>query len=166
MPSVSRIFSRNQYAPVIFWETSTLSRGRRLARADLKNEPDEPAGQSPFGAAEYATHHRKPKTFTVRNEAARAEIRGSRIGQQAPIGRTTETAAPGAKNQRLAFLPRHAYGRGVKTTLVCLVTTAVIAILGACASGKRKSSVHMYEGDSSPNIRMYEEKPGYPLNKF
>lgn len=37
-------------------------------------------------------------------------------------------------------------------------------MLGGCASGKKKSSVHLYEGDTSPNIKMFEEKPGYPLN--
>jgi hypothetical protein len=51
-------------------------------------------------------------------------------------------------------------------TLVCLLASVVTAILGACASGKKKSSVRLYEGDSSPNIRMYEEKPGYPLNRL
>jgi len=34
----------------------------------------------------------------------------------------------------------------------------------SCATGKSKSKARLYEGDTSPNIRMYEEKPGYPLN--
>jgi hypothetical protein len=54
----------------------------------------------------------------------------------------------------------------VKSILPCIVVALVCSLLAGCAgkSGKKKSSVRLYEGDSSPNIRMYEEKPGYPLN--
>ena len=34
MPSASRIFSRNQYAPVIFWEAVNLRGMLRFAMAD------------------------------------------------------------------------------------------------------------------------------------
>ena len=36
MPSVSRIFSRNQYAPVIFWEAVTLLAARSFATDDSR----------------------------------------------------------------------------------------------------------------------------------
>ena len=54
----------------------------------------------------------------------------------------------------------------VKSILLCLVVTILCSSFIGCTSGMKKSSIRMYEGDSSPNIRMYEEKPGYPLNKF
>ena len=41
----------------------------------------------------------------------------------------------------------------------------VCAICAGCSSGKKgKSSYRNYEGDSSPGIKMFEEKPGYLLN--
>ena len=66
-------------------------------------------------------------------------------------------------NPRLAFVPRPRYVRGVKTILVCFVVV-LCSIFAGCAIGKNKSSIRTYDGDSSPNIRLYEEKPGYPLN--
>ena len=68
------------------------------------------------------------------------------------------------QNPRLAFLPRPLYVRGVKSILVCFVVAVVCSMFAGCATGKNKSSIRNYDGDSSPNIRMYEEKPGYPLN--
>ena len=62
--------------------------------------------------------------------------------------------------------PPPAYFPGVKSILLCFALGLVLSVFGGCASGKKKSSVRMYEGDTSPNIRMYEEKPGYPLNKL
>ena len=40
------------------------------------------------------------------------------------------------------------------------------SLSAGCANkgGKKRSSVRLYEGDTSPHIRMYDEKPGYPLN--
>jgi len=54
----------------------------------------------------------------------------------------------------------------VKSILLCLVVAILCSTFSGCVSGKKKSRIRMYEGDSSPNIRMYEEKPGYPLNRF
>jgi hypothetical protein len=51
----------------------------------------------------------------------------------------------------------------VKIFLLCVLAIALSSFTG-CASRKPKSSVRMYEGDSSPGIKMFEEKPGYPLN--
>ncbi len=65
--------------------------------------------------------------------------------------------------QRLAFLPRPAYVPRVKPILLCLAII-VGSLLTGCTSGKGKSRYRNYEGDSSPGIRMLEEKPGYPLN--
>ena len=50
--------------------------------------------------------------------------------------------------------------------LLHLFLLAIIATaLSACASGgKKKSSMHMYDGDSSPSIRMYDERPGSELH--
>ena len=45
-----------------------------------------------------------------------------------------------------------------------LVIPVLFSMLGGCAGGKQKPGVRNYEGDTSPNIRMYEEKPGYPVN--
>ena len=36
MPSVTRIFSRNQYAPVIFWEAATLRAAHGFATDDSR----------------------------------------------------------------------------------------------------------------------------------
>lgn len=103
MPSVPRIFSRNQYAPVIFREAVTLRATRGFAT-------DDSSRQSSFG-----------------------------------------------------FPAASAYGRGVKIILLCLAALACSSFTG-CASKKSKSRYRNYEGDSSPGIRMLEEKPGYPLN--
>ncbi|MEQ1854755.1 MAG: hypothetical protein ABMA01_24570 [Chthoniobacteraceae bacterium] len=56
----------------------------------------------------------------------------------------------------------------MKFILACMVATLVFSFSTGCAGrgGKTKSSVRLYEGDTSPNIRMYEEKPGYPLNRL
>ena len=70
----------------------------------------------------------------------------------------------GGLNPRLAFLPCPAYACGVKSILVCFVLGVLCSTFAGCATGKNKSSIRNYEGDSSPNIRMFEEKPGYPLN--
>ena len=40
----------------------------------------------------------------------------------------------------------------------------VFSTLAGCAS-KSKGSSRMYEGDTSPNLRMYEETPGGPLGR-
>lgn len=57
--------------------------------------------------------------------------------------------------------------RLMKVLRLLLIVAAVCA-LPACASwfgkGRIKSSAHMYEGDESPNIRMYDEGPGSPLH--
>lgn len=68
--------------------------------------------------------------------------------------------------QRLAFLPHPAYAHGVKSILLYLVASVAFSILGGCASGKKKSGARLYEGDTSPNIKMFDEKPGYPLNNL
>ena len=68
------------------------------------------------------------------------------------------------QNPRLAFVPRPLYVRGVKSILVSIFASVVCSMFAGCATGKNKSSIRTYDGDSSPNIRMYEEKPGYPLN--
>jgi hypothetical protein len=52
----------------------------------------------------------------------------------------------------------------VKLVLVPIIAALMCSFFAGCASGKTKSGVRMYEGDSSPNIRMYDEKPGYPVN--
>ena len=52
----------------------------------------------------------------------------------------------------------------MKTILVCLIATLALSIFGGCASGKKKGKARLYEGDSSPNIKMFEENPGGPLN--
>ncbi len=59
-------------------------------------------------------------------------------------------------------LPR-AYLRPVKIVLLSLLAVVCFPFTG-CTNGKKKSSVRMYEGDTSPGIKMFEEKPGYPLN--
>ncbi len=49
--------------------------------------------------------------------------------------------------------------------LLHLLLLAFIAVaVSACASGRKKSGMHMYEGDSSPSIRMYDEGPGSELH--
>ncbi len=45
-----------------------------------------------------------------------------------------------------------------------LLLALVFSMLGACAS-KARSSARVYDGDSSPNLRMYEENPGGPLGR-
>lgn len=69
-------------------------------------------------------------------------------------------------NPHLALLPCPATLGSVKSFLVCAVVCVVWSVFAGCATGKKKSSVRLYEGDSSPNIRMYDEKPGYPLNRL
>lgn len=53
--------------------------------------------------------------------------------------------------------------RGVKIFLLCVLAIACSFHVG-CTSGKNKSGYRNYEGDSSPGIKIFEEKPGYPLN--
>ena len=60
--------------------------------------------------------------------------------------------------------PYLAYARCVKTIVLYSLASIVLSIFAGCASGKKDSGVRMYEGDTSPNIRMFDEKPGYPLN--
>jgi len=52
----------------------------------------------------------------------------------------------------------------VKKVLLCIAAALVLSTFGGCASHKTKSKVHLYEGDSSPNMKMFEENPGGPLN--
>jgi len=52
----------------------------------------------------------------------------------------------------------------VKALILCIVASVALSILGGCASRKSKSKVRLYEGDSSPNMKMFEENPGGPLN--
>lgn len=50
--------------------------------------------------------------------------------------------------------------------IIFLALLAVVCLpFAGCTSGKKpKSGYRNYHGDSSPNIRMFEEKPGYPVN--
>ncbi|MEO6786406.1 MAG: hypothetical protein ABI318_09765 [Chthoniobacteraceae bacterium] len=50
----------------------------------------------------------------------------------------------------------------MKAIILCLVV--VCSLITGCSTGKKKSRYRNYEGDDSPGIRMFEEKPGYPLN--
>ena len=60
--------------------------------------------------------------------------------------------------------PVPCYLRVVKLILFSVLAIACSLISG-CTSGKKgKSGFRNYDGDSSPNIRMFEEKPGYPVN--
>ena len=53
----------------------------------------------------------------------------------------------------------------MKLLQLFLLPIIIVFALSACASGgKKKSSMHMYEGDSSPGIRMYDERPGSELH--
>lgn len=81
-----------------------------------------------------------------------------------PAAAISKRPSASARIQRLAILPHPAYARLVKTILLCLAATLVLSIFAGCASGKKKSSARLYEGDSSPNIKMFEENPGGPLN--
>jgi len=52
----------------------------------------------------------------------------------------------------------------VKIILLSVLAVVCLPFAG-CTSGKKgKSGYRNYGGDSSPNIRMHEEKPGYPVN--
>ncbi len=64
---------------------------------------------------------------------------------------------------RLAGLPFPAYCRAVKILLVSILAIACSTLSG-CTGKKQKSGYRTYEGDSSPGIKIFEEKPGYPLN--
>ena len=56
------------------------------------------------------------------------------------------------------------YLRVVKMIFLSVLAISCSLISG-CTSGKKgKSGYRNYDGDSSPNIRMFEEKPGYPVN--
>ena len=65
--------------------------------------------------------------------------------------------------RRLAFLPCPAYPCLVKIILLCLLAAVGSSFTG-CASKKPKSRYRNYEGDANPSLRMYTEKPGYPLD--
>lgn len=47
-----------------------------------------------------------------------------------------------------------------------LLLIAVVIAAGGCSlfRGKQKSHVHMYEGDTSPAIKLYDEGPGSELH--
>jgi hypothetical protein len=65
----------------------------------------------------------------------------------------------------LASRPDHAYGRGVKSFYrLLLLATAASTLLNGCSLWKKKSEYRVYEGDTSPGIKVFAEKPGYPLN--
>ena len=51
----------------------------------------------------------------------------------------------------------------MKIILLSILAIVCSSFTG-CAGGRKKSSYRNYEGDSSPGIRLLEEKPGYPLN--
>ena len=60
--------------------------------------------------------------------------------------------------------PVRCYLRVVKMILLSVLAIAC-SLLAGCTSGKKKNGGYRnYDGDSSPNIRMFEEKPGYPVN--
>jgi len=59
--------------------------------------------------------------------------------------------------------PRLAYACAVKIILLCILAAVGFSFTG-CASKKPKSRYRNYEGNDNPNIRMYTEKPGYPLD--
>ena len=59
--------------------------------------------------------------------------------------------------------PLPAYVRIVKIILLCVLAVVWSSFTG-CASKKSKSRYRNYEGDNSPGLRMYTEKPGYPLD--
>ena len=59
--------------------------------------------------------------------------------------------------------PLSPYDRPVKIILLCVFAVMCSTFTG-CASKKSKSRYRNYEGDNSPGIKMFEEKPGYPLN--
>jgi len=62
------------------------------------------------------------------------------------------------------FSARPCYLRPVKIIFLALLAVVCLPFVG-CTSGKKpKSGYRNYHGDSSPNIRMFEEKPGYPVN--
>jgi hypothetical protein len=77
-------------------------------------------------------------------------------------------ARSGSFIPHLAFVPCPGYPRCVKRILPCVAFVIGLLLVSGCAGrgGKRKSSARLYEGDSSPNIRLYEERPGYPLNSL
>jgi hypothetical protein len=51
----------------------------------------------------------------------------------------------------------------VKILVVSILAIACSSLSG-CANKKQKTGYRNYDGDSSPSIKIYEEKPGYPLN--
>ena len=60
--------------------------------------------------------------------------------------------------------PLPCYLQPVKIILLSLLAVVCLPFAG-CTSGKKgKSGYRNYDGDSSPSIRMFEEKPGYPVN--
>ena len=53
----------------------------------------------------------------------------------------------------------------MKLLRVLLLIAVVVAASGCSLfRGKQKSNVHMYEGDSSPAIKLYDEGPGSELH--
>lgn len=48
--------------------------------------------------------------------------------------------------------------------LRCFLLALVGLSFVACKSGKSKSDARIYEGDSTPGIRMHEESPGTPVS--
>ena len=70
-------------------------------------------------------------------------------------------------NLHLAFVAGRAYVGGVKSILACIFAAVAFSTLSGCetwAEKKKKASARVYEGDTSPNITLYEERPGYLLN--
>lgn len=52
----------------------------------------------------------------------------------------------------------------MKAILIAAVAVVCLPFAGCTGGKKNKSSYRNYDGDSSPSIRMFEEKPGYPVN--
>jgi len=64
---------------------------------------------------------------------------------------------------RIWHFAHPAYARAVKI-IALFIIAAVCSSFTGCASKKPKSRYRNYEGDNNPSIKMFEEKPGYPLN--
>jgi hypothetical protein len=48
--------------------------------------------------------------------------------------------------------------------IIAAIATISLSACSLFRGGKQKPSARMYDGDSSPVIKMYEESPGSPLN--
>ena len=78
----------------------------------------------------------------------------------------SQTTVPLRRNPHSVFgiRPPPFYCDPVNSIPARLAVIVLCFAFASCATGKSKSKARLYEGDTSPNIRMYEEKPGYPLN--